>query len=308
MDLNQLIQTVQDQQQQLTSLVERVQHHDNLLARLDILEKENQALKKILHDKDLVIEKLQSSRDSATTDTHPEGSSESTPQATATITATTTTSFRDIAKRSAHRPDPVQATKRKLAAGRLFKSSAAKGPQGYEYVYIGRSGKILRSEVRRTLRKIGVDTARVLDINFPASEVIGILLHNQYVDEVLSLLRASEAEIYKDFDPMASANIADPKFDDLPEDERAGLVAEMVHDRAVDALRHMRPLNVSSVGHWFMELYWIDQAELDTAIANAMDRLKVKDPKKADFLFKRRRTAPGGESLGTSKGSDMELN
>ena len=307
MDLSQLIQTVQDQQQQLTSLVERVQHHDNLLARLDILEKENQALKKILQDKDLVIEKLQRSQGSATTNTQPEGGSKSTPQATST-TATATTSFSAIAKKSAHRPDPAQANKRKLAAGRLFKSSAAKGPQGYEYVYIGRSGKILRSEVRRTLRKIGVDTARVLDINFPASEVIGILLHTQYVDEFLSLLRASEAEIYKDFDPMDSDNIADPKYDDLSKEERAGLVAELVHDRAVDALRHIRPLNVSSVGHWFMELYWIDQVELDAAIANAMDRLKEKDPKKADFLFKRRRAAPEGESPGTSKGSAMELN
>ncbi|KAL7326804.1 hypothetical protein PS15p_209084 [Mucor circinelloides] len=233
------------------------------------------------------------------------GGSKSTPQATAT------TSFSDIAKKSAHRPDPVQATKRKLAAGRrLFKSSAAKGPQGYEeYIYISRSGKVLRSEVRRTLRKIGVDTARVLDINFPASEVIGILLHTQYVNEVLSLLRASEAEIYKDFDPMDSDNLADPKYDDLSKEERAGLVAELMNDCAVDALRHIRPLNVSSVGHWFMELYWIDQVELDAAIANAMDRLKEKDPKKADFLFKRRRAAPGGESpAGTSKGSAMELN
>ncbi|KAL7317424.1 hypothetical protein PS15m_003784 [Mucor circinelloides] len=308
MDLNQLIQTVQDQQQQLTSLVERVQHHDNLLARLDILEKENQALKKILQDKDLVIEKLQRSHDSAPKDTHHEGGSKSTPQATSTTTATAPNSFSAIAKKSAHRPDPAQATKRKLAAGRLFKSSAAKGPQGYEYIYIGRSGKILRSEVRRTLRKIGVDTARVLDINFPASEVIGILLHTQYVDEVLSLLRASEAEIYQDFDPMDSDNIADPKYDDLSREKRAGLVAELVHDRAVDALRHIRPLNVSSVGHWFMELYWIDQVELDAAIANAMDRLKEKDPKKADFLFKRRRATPEGESSGTSKGSAMELN
>ncbi|KAL9536759.1 hypothetical protein MBANPS3_012389 [Mucor bainieri] len=65
MDLSQLIQFVQ---QQRTSLTERVQQHDGLLARLNLLEKENGDLKKVLKDKDLVTEKLQSQL-SATTPT-----------------------------------------------------------------------------------------------------------------------------------------------------------------------------------------------------------------------------------------------
>ena len=40
-DLLQLFRTVQEQQQQLTLLADKVQQHDNLLARLDLLEKEN---------------------------------------------------------------------------------------------------------------------------------------------------------------------------------------------------------------------------------------------------------------------------
>ncbi|KAI8640744.1 hypothetical protein BD408DRAFT_347406 [Parasitella parasitica] len=140
------------------------------------------------------------------------------------------------------------------------------------------------------------DTSRILDINFPASEAIGILLHTQYANEFLSLLRESESEILADFDPLNSANIADPKYADYTEHDRMELIAEMVNTRCVDALR---PPNVSSVGRWFLELGWIGQAELDEAVADAMDRLKKKDPTKAAFLFKR--------CHGTSIDSEMEL-
>ncbi|KAK4512930.1 uncharacterized protein ATC70_003641 [Mucor velutinosus] len=297
-DMNQITVIMQQLQQQLASLSERVNQHDGILARLDALEKENQALKKILHDKDLVIEKLQATSQDPVTSTPIKGASGSTTSATAT-TDFGTISYSAIAKKAAHRPDPTKAAKRKLAAGRLFKTSAAKGPQGYQYVYIGRSGKILRSEIRRTLKAIGVDTSRILDINFPASEAIGILLHTQYVAEFLALLRASESEILEDFDPLNPANIADPKYDAYSEHDRMDLIAEMVNARSVDALSHIRPLNVSSVGRWFLDLGWIGQAELDEAVAGAMDRLKEKDPKKAAFLFKRRRD--------TSTDSEMEI-
>ncbi|KAK4514734.1 uncharacterized protein ATC70_002336 [Mucor velutinosus] len=297
-DMNQVTVIMQQLQQQLASLSERVNQHDGILARLDALEKENQALKKILHDKDLVIEKLQATSQDSVTSTPIKGASGSTTSATAT-TDSGTISYSAIAKKAAHRPDPTKATKRKLAAGRLFKTSATKGPQGYQYVYIGRSGKILRSEIRRTLKAIGVDTSRILDINFPASEAIGILLHTQYVAEFLALLRASESEILEDFDPLNPANIADPKYDAYSEHDRMDLIAEMVNARSVDALSHIRPLNVSSVGRWFLDLGWIGQAELDEAVAGAMDRLQEKDPKKAAFLFKRRRD--------TSTDSEMEI-
>ncbi|KAK4521147.1 uncharacterized protein ATC70_013092 [Mucor velutinosus] len=297
-DMNQVTVIMQQLQQQLASLSERVNQHDGILARLDALEKENQALKKILHDKDLVIEKLQATSQDSVTSTPIKGASGSTTSATAT-TDSGTISYSAIAKKAAHRPDPTKATKRKLAAGRLFKTSATKGPQGYQYVYIGRSGKTLRSEIRRTLKAIGVDTSRILDINFPASEAIGILLHTQYVAEFLALLRASESEILEDFDPLNPANIADPKYDAYSEHDRMDLIAEMVNARSVDALSHIRPLNVSSVGRWFLDLGWIGQAELDEAVAGAMDRLKEKDPKKAAFLFKRRRD--------TSTDSEMEI-
>ena len=304
-DMHNVSALMQQMQQQLASLSERVSQHDGILARLDALEKENQELKKILQQKDLDIKRLQAMSRDPVNNTPKEGAPGSLNTATATATTVTTTtesaatSFVAVAKKAAHRPDPTKATKRKLAAGRLFKTSANNGPHGYQYVYIGRSGKILRSRIRRTLKTIGVDTSRILDINFPASDAIGILLHTQYVDEFLSLLRASESDILTDFEPLHPANIADPKYQDLTENERIALIAEMVNARSLDALSHLRPHNVISVGHWFLDQGWIDQAELAEAVAEAMGRLQETDPNQAAFLFKRHCADP--------KDSEMEL-
>lgn len=290
MDLNQLIQSVQEQQQQLISLTERVQQHDHLLARLDLLEKENGDLKKQLEAKDLAIAKLQGQFSARNTNQDTSTSSHVVPpqQEPATTTSGATDSgYISAARKGAQRQDSARTQKRRLAAGRLFQTIATKGPQGYQYVYIGRSGKILRTEVRSELRKVGVDTSRVLDICFPATGTIGVLLHVQYVSEFEDCMRKFEAEIIQGFEPLDPANLADPKFDALSSGEREHLIYELTNKRALQTLKFLRPLNVSGVGKYFLSAGWICQEELDAAVSDAIGRLAEKDPKKAKFLFKR---------------------
>lgn len=69
-------------------------------------------------------------------------------------------------------PPRAPSHKKRVAAARAFQSPASKGPQVFQYVYIGRSRKIIRSEVPS-----GIDTGRILDICFPASGVLGLLMH-----------------------------------------------------------------------------------------------------------------------------------
>ncbi|KAI7897993.1 uncharacterized protein BX663DRAFT_490376 [Cokeromyces recurvatus] len=59
-----------------------------------------------------------------------------------------------------------------------------------------------RSEVRSRLRRAGVDTGRVLDISFPASGVLGVLVHTQYVQDFIKIMTKAQAEVIKDFDPL----------------------------------------------------------------------------------------------------------
>lgn len=311
MDLNQLIQSVQEQQQQLISLTERVQQHDHLLARLDLLEKENGDLKKQLEAKDLAIAQLQgqfsargTNQDASTTSSNvvlPQ------PEPATTTSGATDNGYLAAARKGAQRQDSARTQKRRLAAGRLFQTIATKGPQGYQYVYIGRSGKILRSEVRSELRKVGIDTSRVLDICFPATGTIGILLHVQYVSEFQDCMRKYEAELINDFEPLDPANLADPKFDALSSGEREHLIYELTNKRALQTLKFLRPLNVSGVGKYFLSAGWICQEELDAAVSDAIGRLAEKEPKKAKFLFKRAKTTSDSKEPDASDNDMSEV-
>lgn len=302
-DINQLPQLLHQFQQQLTSVQEKVQQHESLLLRMDKLEKENSTLKKDLQNKDLVIEKLQgqlTGHPTYTTNPPLEGGKESSQQALPKPHVTES-KYVNAAKTGAKVPDPARSAKKRVAAGRLFKSAAAKGPQGYQSVYIGRSGKIQRSEIRSTFRKVGVDTGRVLDICFPASGVIGILLHTQYVDTFIDLMKNCEAEIIEGFDPLDPKHIADPKYDSLSANERESLMYEFTNTRALQTLSFLRPLNVSGVGKYFVSAGWICEEELSIAVSEAMARFEENEPQKAQFMFKSARLRAE-----KSTGSDME--
>lgn len=212
----------------------------------------------------------------------------------------TESTYSTAAKKGAHLPDPTIKAKERLALGRIFQTAASKGPQGYQYVYIGRSEKLQRSEIRSTLRKAGVDLGRVLDICFPASEVIGILLHIQYVTEFTDLMKACQSDIVTGFDALDPKHIGDPRYADLTGNAREELIYEFTNTRCLQTLSFLRPLNVSGVGKYFVTEGWICEEDLNVAVADAMPRFA----KKAQFLFRRRKTTNDDDDL--SDASEME--
>ena len=192
-------------------------------------------------------------------------------------------------------------TKKRAAIARFFVSPGAKGPQGFKYVYLGRSRKINRSEVRSRLRRIGVDTGRVLDISFPASGVLGVLMHVQYVEQFTAVMQKAGAELITDFDPLSPVHLADPKFSSLSDDEREQQMLELVRDRAISTLSFLRPLVVSPVARSFLEWGWIDDDDVKMCVAAAEARLPKTSSSSSQFAF---RTEPQVDS---DVGSDMEL-
>ncbi|KAI8635813.1 hypothetical protein BD408DRAFT_334928 [Parasitella parasitica] len=307
--MNQFPLVLQQLQQQLTLVTEKVNQHDELLTRLSVLEQENKELKKFLHDKELIIEKLQAqipSHENSSASGRTEGGNNLNTQGSPKPN-NTVPNYSTVASAAAHKPDPLATAnkkgKKRLAAGRVFRTPATKGPQGYEYVYIGRSRKIQRSEVRKILRDSGVDLGRVLDICFPASEVIGILLHTQYVQDFTELMKAADAELVSGFDPLDPANIADPKYATLGVSERSSLILEFTATRCLQTLAFLRPLNVSGVGKYFVEQGWICEEDLSVSVAAAVKRFAVKEPKRAKFLFRRQLSS---DSDSEDNGSVME--
>ena len=162
-----------------------------------------------------------------------------------------------------HKPN---AAKQKGAAARAFKTPDD-GPQGFKYVYIPRSHKMTRVEVRRRFRKMGIDTSRVLDLTFPATGIIGILIHLQYVSEFKVTLLLSDVDLISNFDPT---HLADPKSTSISASEREDAAFELNTTRcanAVSFLAKTRPHQAAAVGRSFIELGWLCEEGLSDILS-----------------------------------------
>jgi regulator of replication initiation timing len=164
-----LLNIVQELQQRVTS-------HDDVVAELTALRTENATLMAEITN---LHAQLKSSTSRTTTEDAPDSSSVFPPliNAVKQTSAAPIPSYSAVAARSA--PKPVT-KKRKLAAGRTFIPVDPSAPRGFEYLYLNRNRKLTRAEVRRNLRLLGLDLFRVLDICFPGSKVIGLLVHVLY--------------------------------------------------------------------------------------------------------------------------------
>lgn len=181
---------------------------------------------------------------------------------------------------------PAPSLKKRLAAGRVFRSREDRGPQGYSYVYVGRTYKISRGEVRKNLRQAGVDLGRILDICFPASGVIGLLVHVQYEAELVEIMKQAQATVSTEFDPTDVKHLADPKYDSLSLDAREFEMSSIIRNRCLQTLEHLRPVQVASVARYFNSLGWLpDEEDVQDAIKDAAQRLAAKYPKRAAFAF-----------------------
>lgn len=250
---------------------------ESRLINLESLVMENAALKKELAEAKAIIAELKR----ANGPTVPA----SVPRAQKSA-ASTPTQDRDLSTNGSTWAAQARAVADKPVTGKKMKPSAAvrafqdpnDGPQGFEYVYIGRSRKITRSETRTRLRSLGVETKRVLDITFPASGIIGILVHVQYVDSLTQIMTEAGAEIKKDFNPIDPKHIADPRYASYSEDGLAQVALELNSTRCINALLFLhkkKPHMVKNVGRSFVDECWISDEDLQTVLATPVQQVNT---------------------------------
>ncbi|KAG0926805.1 hypothetical protein G6F57_015358 [Rhizopus arrhizus] len=177
-------------------------------------------------------------------------------------------SYSAVAARSVSKPVNK---KRKLAAGRTFMPVDPSAPRGFEYLYLNRKRKLTRAEVRRNLRLLGLDLSRVLDICFPGPKVIGLLVHVQYKEEVISLLSTAKVPLVDGFDPLDPVNLADPELQHLSLADKANECAELQFTRCSRALSRLgagRAHLVGPVGKYFSSKGWIDEDSLSQILSS----------------------------------------
>ncbi|KAI8384214.1 uncharacterized protein BYT42DRAFT_544144 [Radiomyces spectabilis] len=155
-----------------------------------------------------------------------------------------------------HHPAPLAIpTRRQTAIARSFQP--AEGPKGFEYLYLTRSCRMDWPEIRRSLRRLGLDSARILDISFPARSAIGLLMHVQYIPVAKEILAKSKVVPLDSFDPQDPTHLGDPKYSDLLAAHKTSMALDLHRNRCMRTLRFLRPAVAIPVARTFFNAGWI---------------------------------------------------
>jgi hypothetical protein len=241
--------------QAFRELQARMDGFDQLLAENAALRKENAAIKAQLAALQATPTNQQQQQQPRQQQ-HPRQQQPPRQQPTVAPATTTPTTW---AQRAASGPKVPNARK-VAAAARAFQPNT--GPQGYEFVYIPRTRRLNRSEVRSRLRSVGVDTARVLDIIYPARDVLGLLVHAQYLPLIRETLLKQKIHQLASFDPLDTTHIADPKHASLTTDDRCRLAVDLHRERLLRGLEKMRPHVRPAVTRSYVEIGWIAETDV----------------------------------------------
>ncbi|ORY89518.1 hypothetical protein BCR43DRAFT_415124, partial [Syncephalastrum racemosum] len=81
---------------------------------------------------------------------------------------------------------------------------------GFKYIYLRLKHRMPTAHLRSTLKKLRIDTSRILDMHFPDRCVAALLVHNDYAEELIAQLSALGIQPHDLFDPLDPAIIRDP--------------------------------------------------------------------------------------------------
>ena len=159
---------------------------------------------------------------------------------------------------------PETQQRRIAAAARAFQLPSE--THGFQYIYVPSRARQPTGQIRSNLRRFGVDNSRVLDIQYPSRQTIGLLVHNDYVSTLTEKLKSININTIN-FDPLDPKNINDPKLKDVPTEQKQQLAKELHYKRAQRSIQFIRAPIKFAVARTFHTYGWITLDELKTVLA-----------------------------------------
>lgn len=176
---------------------------------------------------------------------------------------------------------PNRSTKRIASSARAFQETS--GPQGYKYLYLPSRNRATRQTIRQKLPTLKVETNRVLDIHFPARNIVALLVHIQYYEELVQLL--SDLTIKPaEFDPLSPENLSDPKFENLSHPDRCDRMTIIHNTRMIRTLEYLRPTLAPSVARYFVEQGWIAVEDIPKMNYKTAEHFQARDEDMASVI------------------------
>ncbi|CEP14560.1 hypothetical protein [Parasitella parasitica] len=85
-------------------------------------------------------------------------------------------------------------------------------PVGYTCVYLPINRKTKHSDLREKLRILKINLNRIFAIQRPAKNIVSLLVHTGYAEEIYNICTTEGISPITDFDPIAGSNLGDPKL------------------------------------------------------------------------------------------------
>ncbi|CEG74418.1 hypothetical protein RMATCC62417_09642 [Rhizopus microsporus] len=106
------------------------------------------------------------------------------------------------------RPNTMKSLPSQAAVARTF--SLPSSNQSFKYLYVPAQRRIPISQLRSRLRRLHINSSRVLGIHYPNHHLVALLLHNDYESELHSQLNKFTITVRDEYDPLDPANLRDP--------------------------------------------------------------------------------------------------
>ncbi|KAG1169345.1 hypothetical protein G6F36_012086 [Rhizopus arrhizus] len=183
-----------------------------------------------------------------------------------------------------HQPEKLQQIKDQLTAQRqqrrLQRQEAAarllqppSTNQGFKYIHLPTKARVPIGQIRSRLRKLDINNNRIIDIHYPDRNIVALLIHNDYEDELRQQLQRFKVTIKEDFNPCDPQVLRDPKYADRTPAEREDLAFMHHCNRIERALQYIRTPVKFAVARYFYSKGWISKQLLqETLLTRTINR------------------------------------
>ncbi|ORE05300.1 hypothetical protein BCV72DRAFT_331361, partial [Rhizopus microsporus var. microsporus] len=170
-------------------------------------------------------------------------------------------------KRSLAEHEQQRRLQRQEAAARLLQPPFEN--QGFQYVYLPIKARVPIDQIRTRLRKPYIANNRILDIHYPDRNVVALLVHNDYVNELRKQLERFKVTLKDDFGPCDPKVLRDPKYINLSPEERANFAFMHHSGRMARALIYIRASVKYAVARFFYSKGWISKTHLQETLPSS---------------------------------------
>ncbi|KAI8335680.1 hypothetical protein BD560DRAFT_440475 [Blakeslea trispora] len=125
-----------------------------------------------------------------------------------------------------------------------------------------------RSIQRQNLKTLGVTNGRVLDIHYPTRNVVALLVHNDYRQQLMDTLKKAKVEPLTNFSPVDPSILTNTEYSTLSVEEKTRIATEKHNQRLVRALPFIQDYISKAVASFFLKENLITATQHEQFLSN----------------------------------------